>query len=31
MGKKASVTGTEAEGEQVLITREEFDEFAVRT
>jgi hypothetical protein len=29
MGKKAPATGTEAEGEQVLITREEFDEFAV--
>jgi hypothetical protein len=29
MGKKAPTTGAEAEGEQVLITREEFDEFAV--
>jgi hypothetical protein len=29
MGKKAPATETEAEGEQVLITREGFNEFAV--
>jgi hypothetical protein len=29
MGKKAPATGVETKGEQVLITREEFDVFVV--